>query len=211
MGLARKLTSQFRKPDGLLGHIVVFFMTKMTSKQNQWVLSLSRIRKEDHVLEIGFGPGKTIGALSELARDGKVVGMDFSESMVKKAQKYNKTSIDRGLVELICCDVRSIPYDTASFDKVIGLNVMYFWKNPLENLTEIKRVLKPGGSAFLYISSADATASFERKCEKGTFTSYSKDEGLQLFQEAGFNRATCYEMDLGIEQGKGLCFVGYES
>jgi SAM-dependent methyltransferase len=38
-----------------------------------------------------------------------------------------------------------LPFDEQSFDKVVAVHTINFWKTPLDHLAEVRRVLKPGG------------------------------------------------------------------
>ena len=51
----------------------------------------------------------------------------------------------RGLaVEISHGNVAVLSYDDESFDKVIGVETFYFWPDPVANLREVRRVMKPG-------------------------------------------------------------------
>lgn len=56
-------------------------------EKNKWTISLLNIQKVDNVLEIGFGPGIAIEMVSNINRDGYVVGIDYSDVMLQQAKK----------------------------------------------------------------------------------------------------------------------------
>jgi len=82
----------------------------------------------------------------------KLYGVDFSEEMLRLARKYSlKYDIN---AELSLADVRQLPYPDESFDWAISIATYHHIKGEnerLETLNELKRVLKPGGEAFITV------------------------------------------------------------
>jgi tRNA (uracil-5-)-methyltransferase TRM9 len=85
-------------------------------------------------------------------KDGfELYGVDFSAEMLKFAEKYAKKF--GFAVELTLADVRKLPYPDGSFDWAIAVATYHHLgggehKKALE---ELKRVLKPGGEAFITV------------------------------------------------------------
>ena len=69
-------------------------------KRNRWAVALLDVQPQDHILEIGFGPGLAIRELARRATDGFVLGIDHSEVMVRQAAVRNRAAVDQGRVEL---------------------------------------------------------------------------------------------------------------
>lgn len=109
LGILKRFSQQFRKPQGFLGTIAGKLMATTGSKKNEWTVSLLSIQKGDRVLEIGFGPGVAIELVSKVITEGHIVGLDYSDVMLKQAQKRNRKAIQEGRVELILGDVNKIP------------------------------------------------------------------------------------------------------
>jgi ubiquinone/menaquinone biosynthesis C-methylase UbiE len=146
MGFIHNWGKQLRKPEGILGKVVVpFFMNVSNRQLNNWTIDLLDIKPTDRVLELGFGPGLGICKVAAIATEGLVAGVDFSELMVRKAQKRNAAAIAAGRVDLKQGDVSSLPYDDQTFDKVIAIQLIYFCQPPHIFLKESRRVLKSGG------------------------------------------------------------------
>src|SRR5690606_29957451 len=145
MGLIKNLRSQFKKPEGLLGSIAGMLMTIFGKEKNKWTLSLLNLKQDDHVLEIGFGPGIGIEIASKIIQNGKIIGIDFSEKMLKKAYQRNKKAIQKGKVELIHADVENLPSFQLHFDKVYSINSIIFWNNPVQTLMNIRKLMKDNG------------------------------------------------------------------
>jgi ubiquinone/menaquinone biosynthesis C-methylase UbiE len=117
-------------------------MATFGAEKNKWTLSLLNLKKDDNVLEIGFGPGIGIELASKIVQEGKIIGIDYSEKMLEQAQKRNKNAIKRGLVELIQADVQNFPSFNLLFDKVFSINSIIFWKEPVKTLKDIRQVIK---------------------------------------------------------------------
>jgi SAM-dependent methyltransferase len=131
----------------LLGHLAGWIMTGRGSnrRRNQWTVSLLEIGPQDRVLEIGFGPGLAIQEAARAAADGKVVGVDHSDVMLKLASRRNQTAIEDGRVELHRAAVTELPDFTDPFDAIFSVNCMMFWEEPARVCTELASLLVLGG------------------------------------------------------------------
>lgn len=135
----------FGKPEGLVGHFLGVVMAKSNKKIGEWTLQVSGIEDGVNALEIGFGPGTTIQFISVKYPHAFIAGIDWSDVMVKQAIRRNKQAIREGRVELQEGSVARIPYDDATFDMVYAINSFQFWTDRLENLKEVRRVLRKDG------------------------------------------------------------------
>jgi SAM-dependent methyltransferase len=102
------LRAQGRRPTGLAGRAVALLMTHRRSnrRRNSWAVSLLDVRRDDRVLELGFGPGLAIRELSRNA--GYVCGIDHSELMVRLASRRNADGLRRGVVDLRLAELRRL-------------------------------------------------------------------------------------------------------
>ena len=186
MKLWHHLAEQFCRPTGFVGR-VVGFMFRMNREGIDWTISLLDIQPTDHVLEIGFGPGHGIEAVAKLVSKGRVAGVDFSPIMVEQATRKNAAVIAAGLVHLEVGDASNLPYPDESFDKAFATMVVYFWKDPVATLREIRRVMKPGGRVAVYmVSKADMTKF--KATQTGVYRLYMEDELSTLITQAGFRQ-----------------------
>ena len=147
MGFVQRLIAQFGRPTGFGGKVAGTIMAYRPSnrERNAWTVSLLDIRREDRILEIGFGPGVAIQQVSKIAIGGFIAGIDHSEMMVRQARKRNAAAIRQGRVDLQLASVSNLPAFDEPFDKIFAANSMQFWPEPVRNLAELRRLLKPAG------------------------------------------------------------------
>jgi SAM-dependent methyltransferase len=138
---------QFGRPTGLWGRAAGLLMAHRSSnrRRNSWAVSLLDVRRDDRVLEIGFGPGLAIRALSRLATEGYVCGIDHSQLMLRSARRRNAEGVRRGVVDLRLGSVAELPEFDEPFDKILAVNAMMFWGEPVARLAELRSLLRAGG------------------------------------------------------------------
>lgn len=138
---------QFGRPTGLWGSAAGWLMAHRSSnrRRNSWAVGLLDVRSDDRVLEIGFGPGLAIRELSRIATEGYVCGIDHSALMLRRASRRNADGLRRGAVDLRCGTVEELPEFGTPFDKVLAVNTMLFWSEPVARLAQLRTLLRAGG------------------------------------------------------------------
>ncbi len=178
------IARQARCPSGLLGRLLGGVMALETASDNERALDLLAPGPSDHVLEIGFGHGRTIARAAMRAKRGCVAGVEISETMLRMAGRYNRRLIDAGRVELKIADAAALPYIAGRFDKVLSVHTLYFWPDLRDTLREIRRVMKPGGGLVLGFRSAENPET--RDFPESTYRFYRRGEIEEMLCEAGF-------------------------
>ena len=98
--------------------------------------------KPQMILDAGSGTGVAIPALFKRYKKAQLVALDISENMLGKSAQQG--SFFR-TPHLVCADVERLPFEDDVFELVFSSLSMQ-WCNDLNAaLTEVKRVLKPGG------------------------------------------------------------------
>ncbi|MDB5256915.1 MAG: SAM-dependent methyltransferase [Chitinophagaceae bacterium] len=149
----QQLAQQLRKPDGDMGKKVGENMNASNALMNTFTLNELKAQSNDCILEIGMGNGFFIKDI--VANDHSITyyGCDYSELMINEATTLNQSYIETGQVKFFLASANQLPFLAHSIDKVFTINTIYFWSNPSVELTEIHRVLKPGGQFFLTVRS----------------------------------------------------------
>ena len=195
------LSRQARKPSGIIGR---YLMTKVFNAGNFDLNSFAKetldIKVDDRILEIGFGPGKLIKEMAEIAIKGHVDGVDFSRDMLKEATKVNRQLISKGRVKLHEGDCRTLPFDDDSFDKLCSINTLYFWEEPEKYFLEIFRVVKPGG--MVVVGFRDKEQMSKLSLDQNVFSTYTQEDLVLLLTDTGFSRPR-------IEKKEGKPFLSY--
>ena len=150
MSYSTYISKQSRKPTGIFGRFVMsFFFEKGNVELNTLVYEALSVEKDDHALEIGFGPGTLIKKIAEHLDNGIIEGIELSKSMVATAQKKNREHINNSKVKIHLGDFDVVVLKDNCFDKIFSVNTIYFWKNPVTTISKIYRILKPGGKVVI--------------------------------------------------------------
>ena len=99
-------------------------------------------------LDVGSGPASLAMALALLS-DLHVIALDSSSEMFALAQKNIRDRCMDNLVMPVIGDVHAIPAADASVDLVVSRGSYHFWNDLPLAFGEIRRVLKPGGMAYI--------------------------------------------------------------
>jgi SAM-dependent methyltransferase len=113
------------------------------------VLEKMRLAPTDNVLDVGCGAGWLSRRLAKLVPEGRVVGMDISDEMIRHARR---ASLDFGNLLFVTGEVAEIPWQPHFFSHVISVESSYYWPNPAAGIKDIYRVLREGGSAWILIN-----------------------------------------------------------
>ena len=145
------LLYQVRKPSRWIGGRFLRAMNVAHSALTDWGLSHVEIGKAFTILDVGCGGGRTIGKLAEAAPEGRVCGIDYSAESVGVSRKENAARIAEGRVEIEQASVSKLPFPDDRFDLVTAVETQYYWPDPVGDMREIRRVLKPGGRAVVIL------------------------------------------------------------
>jgi ubiquinone/menaquinone biosynthesis C-methylase UbiE len=205
----KKRVHQCQKPSGWLGRFIVWNMNSRHSKLTDWGLSHVSIKPRDTILDVGCGGGRTVSKLAAIARQGKVYGLDYSDVSVATARKLNTGWIEKGRVEICEGTVSELPFNNEMFELVTAVETHFWWPDIPAGAREIRRVLKPGGTAAIiaevYKGAATRTAKLiEQYAPRSGIKLLSVDEHRDLLVKAGYGEVQIIE-----EASKGwICAMG---
>ena len=96
------------------------------------------------VLDCGCGPGAITLGLAEAVAPGTAVGIDVESTQIDQAEELaHERGIDNARFKV--ASVYELPFDSQSFDRVFCNALMEHLAQPEAALSEIRRILKPGG------------------------------------------------------------------
>ena len=188
MGLFKKYVSQTRKPDGLLGKLMVDGMNGGHAKLADWGMAHLRGVSPDAIVELGCGGGRNAAELMKRCPQAALTALDYSSVSVEKARALNAAMIEAGRCSVVQGNVAALPFEDASFDLATAFETVYFWPGLPACFAEVCRVLKPGG-VFLVCNESDGTDKTALKFEKiiDGMKCYTAEEITAAMCAAGFS------------------------
>jgi cyclopropane fatty-acyl-phospholipid synthase-like methyltransferase len=121
----------------------------------RWAVDFMDVQPNDHVLEIGCGPGAAAELICARLESGKLFAIDRSESGVDRTRRRCAKYVEAGRLTVRQIDLATLRVPVKRLTKVFAFNVNLFWVRKCEEEVALlhERVL-PGGSVFLFF---DAT------------------------------------------------------
>jgi len=124
----------------------------------QWRFYFSVLQPEDSntIIDIGCNTGDAERLLlREYPNVGRVVGIDNDHKRYDKALIKWQRDGKPPQIELKLANALDLPFPDAYFDRALCVETLEWVKEPLKALQEIRRVLKPNGSALIIHSDFD--------------------------------------------------------
>lgn len=144
-----------------------------------WIHGHYQMQPGFRILELGCGTGEMWkGKLQTLPEDARLLLTDFSQGMLETAQQ---NLCEHPQVQFRQMDIQSIPNDDASFDMVIANMMLYHVPDLHKGLSEVRRVLKPGGKFYCATYGEHGIMEFVNDClrDLGVSGSIGKQFTLQ--------------------------------
>jgi ubiquinone/menaquinone biosynthesis C-methylase UbiE len=137
----------------------------------------------ERVLEVGFGGGDLIEWMLS-ATTARVVGVDVSDAMLKRARRRFRAELEQGRLRLLSGFADALPLPDGHLDKACSVNSIYFWPDPAAAFAEFARVLRPGGRLVLCFQTPEAVRAWPGHVYG--FRAYGAEEVGGLMEAAGF-------------------------
>jgi len=115
---------------------------------DKWMLDILNIQKGSKILDVGCGAGKQcFSYFKYLEGNTDITGGDVSDELLHEAKQENKRH--NNAVKFIPLDFnKKFPFEDNHFDLVSCCFAIYYAKDIPFTISEIHRVLKPGGRFF---------------------------------------------------------------
>ncbi|MBI1903475.1 MAG: methyltransferase domain-containing protein [Planctomycetia bacterium] len=132
--------------------------------------SLGEPRPGQTVLDLGCGAGfDTIHAARRVGSAGRCIGIDMTAAMIEKARK-NAALAGVGNVEFRQAEIERLPVDDGSIDLVISNGVFNLSTDKPRVLSEVFRVLRPGGRLQMADILLEPQVTPEEAAQKGAWS-----------------------------------------
>ncbi|HLV35739.1 MAG TPA: methyltransferase domain-containing protein [Spirillospora sp.] len=169
----------------------------------QRIVQLVAAQPAQRALDAGCGAGHTAAAIAPHV--GTVIALDFTPTMLEQVEQL---AAERGLTNLTTRhgDVENLPFADASFDLVVSRYSAHHWPHPAVAVSEIARVLQPGGRFILSDITAPedpAQDTFLQALELLRDPSHVRDHSVSqwraIFAGAGLTCEVAFTWMLGLE------------
>jgi SAM-dependent methyltransferase len=136
------------------------------------------------ILDAGCGSGRN---MVELANHGAVTGVELSDTSVGLARERNTGEVVEG-------SVLEMPFEDASFDLAVSLDVIEHLEDDLGALRELRRVVAPAGSLLVTVpaypwlwSGHDEINHHHRRYTRGSLLGVAERAGWECTRTTYFN------------------------
>jgi SAM-dependent methyltransferase len=127
-------------------------------REREQLLSKIAWTGREHVLDVGCGRGLMLIGAAKRLTTGKATGIDLWQTQDLSGNRPEATRANiecEGVAdkaEVLTSDMRTLPFTDASFDVVVSraaIHNLYAAVDRAKTITELARVLKPGGRALI--------------------------------------------------------------
>ena len=187
MGLLKRFFNQTRKPEGILGALMLQGMNSGHGELADWGFTHLPPLRPAQIVDLGCGAGRNAGEMLKKYPYAHVTAIDYSPLSVEKAASCNKKSINAGRCTVLQGDVSDLRLEAESIELATAFETVYFWPVLERCFEQVAHVLKPGG-LFLICNESDGLDATGTKFEKiiDGMKVYKAEEIEAALHKAGF-------------------------
>lgn len=153
------LAKQLGHPSGLRGRLVGAMLNRRNRANVAAAVHSLALARGAVVADIGFGGGVGLDLLLQaLGDNGRVYGVEVSQSMLTGATRRFRRQIAAGQLQLHNASIMRLPFEDASLDGVITVNTIYFLDDLHAACAELARVTKESGRVVVGLADPIAMA-----------------------------------------------------
>lgn len=124
---------------------------RLSARQSLWalrtgpalyptVLDLAELGGTEIVVDVGCGNRAYLAELRRSGHRGPVLGLDLSEGMARRSRGHAPTAM---------ADAQALPLAAGRVDVVLSMHMLYHVPDVALAVSELRRVLRPGGTAMV--------------------------------------------------------------
>ncbi|MSS14991.1 class I SAM-dependent methyltransferase [Porcincola intestinalis] len=183
-----------RKPVGELGGTVLDDMNESHAALTEW--GFAHLHFGSTVLDVGCGGGNALRLAMHQDPGAAFFGIDYSDVSIEKATAFNGEAVMSGRLSLKKASVSSLPFGDGFFDTVYSVESYFFWPDLPNDMREICRVLKSGGTFAIIVEmvAGDMSDRFEKITEHLHMNVLAPEQLAEVYRQAGFTDVT-YDWD----------------
>jgi SAM-dependent methyltransferase len=123
--------------------------------------------------------------------------------MLTSASRRNRRAIGEGRVLLMKGRADDLRLEPESIDKILAVNVAYFFEGDIEFIAA-QRILKPGGKMAIYVTDKSSMSQW-KFASPATHRLFGRDELAAMISRAGFDDRDISIREIDVALGiKGL-------
>jgi SAM-dependent methyltransferase len=117
----------------------------------RWAVEFMDVQPDDHILEIGCGPGAAAELICAKLETGKLFAIDRSESGVDRTKRRNAAHVASGRLTVRQIDLATLRVPVKRLTKVFAFNVNLFWvRDCADEVALLHERVLPGGAVYLF-------------------------------------------------------------
>ena len=117
----------------------------------RWAVDFMEVQPNDHILEIGCGPGAGAELICSRLQTGKLFAIDRSESGVDRTRRRCAKFIEAGRLTVRQIDLATLRVPVKRLTKVFAFNVNLFWvRECADEVALLHERVVPGGAVYLF-------------------------------------------------------------
>ena len=146
------LAAQLGRPTGVRGRLVGIMLNRANRGTIAAAIVALDLQPAAVAADLGFGGGVGLALLLErVGPQGKVFGVDFSPTMVRRAASRFKSDIANGRLQLDAGSITRLPLEDGSIQGAITINTIYFISELDRAFSELARVIDWSGKVVVGI------------------------------------------------------------
>ena len=123
-------------------------------------LAAAEVSKPNAILDVGCGTGRLLRAAEQRFPNAALEGVDAAAGMIRHAQSVLPA---RSRIRFQVASAESLPFVNGQFDLVFSTMTFHHWDDQRGAISEVARVLKPGGRWLLADFVADGLMRYLRR------------------------------------------------